>query len=186
YPNDLGPQWNAAARGLEERALKSLDAIDLESLSENGRLTYDVFRYARSRTLEGFRFPRELLPMDQFSNPVGDFVVLGSGNGAHPFKTRKDYEDFVQRMVDFQVWINQAITNMREGVRRGVVQPRPLMGQLLPQLRALVPAKIEDSILYGPLKTLPADLDANARTALTKQYRTAITHTTAAIRRLAD
>jgi uncharacterized protein (DUF885 family) len=186
FPNDLGPEWIAAARALEERALKSLDATDLKSLSENGRLTYDVFKYARTQTIEGFAFPRELLPVDQFSNPVGSFVVLGSGTGAHLFKTRKDYEDFIQRMAGFQVWIDQAITNMREGVRRGVVQPRPLMEQLLPQLRALVPAKVEDSILYGPLKSLPSDLDASARTGLTSQYRAAISRTTAAIQRLAD
>ena len=186
FPNNLGPEWIAAARGLEERALKSLDAIDVKSLSENGRLTYDVFKYARTQTIEGFAFPRELLPIDQFSNPVGSFVVLGSGTGTHPFKTRKDYEDFIQRMAGFQVWIDQAITNMREGVRRGVVQPRPLMEQLLPQLRALVPAKVEDSILYGPLQSLPSDLDASARTGLTSQYRAAISRTTAAIQRLAD
>jgi uncharacterized protein (DUF885 family) len=186
YPNNLGPEWNAAARALEERALESLAGIDVKSLSGNGRLTYDVFKYARTQGLESFRFPQELLPIDQFSNPVGSFVVLGSGTGAHPFKTRKDYEDFIQRMAGFQVWIDQAITNMREGVRRGVVQPRALMEQLLPQLRALVPARVEDSILFGPLKALPADLDANARAALTGAYRAAIARTTAAIQRLTD
>jgi len=186
YPNDIGPEWIAAARDLEESSLKSLDAIDAHALSESGRLTFEVFKYGRTQALRGFRFPRELLPIDQFSNPVGDFVVLGSGTGAQPFKTRKDYEDFIQRMAGFEVWVNQAITNLREGVRRGVVQPRPLMEQLLPQLTALVPARTEDSILYGPLKSLPKDLDEGARAQLRKDYSVAVARCTEAIRRLAD
>ncbi|HKE45934.1 MAG TPA: DUF885 domain-containing protein [Steroidobacteraceae bacterium] len=186
FPNDLSPEWRAADRALEERALKSLEGIDAASLSEGGRLTYDVFKYGRSQALRGFGFPRELLPIDQFNNGVGDFVVLGSGTGAQPFKTREDYENFIQRMAGFEVWVNQAITNMREGVTHGVVQPRPLMQQLLPQLRALVPAKIEDSILYGPLKSLPAGLDERARASLVDNYRAAISRCTQAIQRLAD
>ena len=33
-----------------------------------------------------------------------------------PFATVKNYEDFLGRMDDFSVWVDQAIANMRSGV----------------------------------------------------------------------
>jgi uncharacterized protein (DUF885 family) len=77
-------------------------------------------------------------------------------------------------MDDFNVWIDQAITNMRAGVAAGLTQPRPLVEKVLPQLAALSVAKPEDSVFYGPLRTLPADLDEPTRARLTQDYRAAI------------
>ncbi len=186
YPNDIGVAWREQALATERRYLAALEGIDASALSPEARLSYDVFKSRRQIVIESFDFPSELLPIDQFNNPAADLAVLGSGSGAHPFATLKDYENFLSRMQAFQAWIEQAITNMRAGVAAGITQPRPLVEKVLPQLEALTVAKPEDSVFYQPLRTLPDSLDAETRARLTADYRAGITRTLASYQRLED
>lgn len=186
YPNDIGPKWREQALANERQYLAALAKIDAAALSPQARLTYDVFKSRRQLAIESFDFPQQLLPIDQFNNPAGDFAVLGSGSGAHPFVTPKDYEDFIQRMHGMRVWIDQAIANMREGVKHGVTQPRPVIEKVLPQLKTLATARVEDSIFFQPLDQLPDGIDATTRQRLVADYRTAIERTLTSYRRLYD
>ncbi len=184
YPNDIGPEWRERALATERRYLAGLADIDVSALSSQARLTHDVFKSRREIIIEGFRFPQQLLPIDQFNNPAADFAVLGSGSGAHPFATLKDYEDFMRRMAHFQVWIEQAISNMRAGAAAGITQPRPLVEKVLPQLKALSAERPEDSVFDPPLRSLPANLDAATRERLVASYRAATARTLDSYRRL--
>lgn len=186
YPNDIGPKWREQALANERQYLAALAKIDAAALSPQARLTYDVFKSRRQLAIESFDFPQQLLPIDQFNNPAGDFAVLGSGSGAHPFVTPKDYEDFIQRMHGMRVWIDQAIANMREGVKHGFTQPRPVIEKVLPQLKTLATARVEDSIFFQPLDQLPDGIDATTRQRLVADYRTAIERTLTSYRRLYD
>ena len=110
--------------------------IDREQLEYRDQLSYDLFKIKRELSLEGNQFPSHLQPINQFYSVTNSFVQLGSGNGAHPFKTVKDYEDFLSRADDFSVIIDQIITNMKLGMQQGVTQPRILMQKLVPQIDA--------------------------------------------------
>jgi uncharacterized protein (DUF885 family) len=184
YPNDIGPEWRQQALANEREYLAALSRIDSDALSPQARLTYDVFQSRRQLTIERFAFPENLLPIDQFNNAAADFAVLGSGSGAHPFKTLGDYRDFMRRMSGMQIWIEQAIANMRAGVRAGYTQPRPVVEKVLAQLEALAVARPEDSIFDQPLHSLPNDIEPAARERLITEYRASIAATLGAYRRL--
>ena len=81
--------------------------------------------------------------------------ALGSGTNAQPFVTVADYENWLKRLDGFVVFMDQAIVNMREGVAKGVVQPRPVMEKVLPQLDAMIVAKAEDSPFFAPVSEVP-------------------------------
>jgi len=185
-PNDIGPEWRGQALATERHYLAALAEIGVGELAPQERLTYDVFKSRRELAIEGFRYPQQLLPIDQFNNPASDFAILGSGSGAHPFATLKDYEDFIRRMAGMRVWIDQAISNMRAGVKAGLTQPRPVVEKVLPQIKALGMARPEDSIFDQPLHSLPDSMDAKARQRLVADYRAAIATTLASYRRLHD
>jgi uncharacterized protein (DUF885 family) len=103
------------------------------------------------------------------------FAQLGSGNGLHPFKTVKDYEDFLKRVNGFVAWTDQAIINMREGIAKGYTLPKVLVERTLPQLAAQLVEKPEDSLYWGPIGNLPASFTEGERQQLTAAYRAAIT-----------
>ena len=171
---DIAPDAIAAEQKLQRDALARIKTIDRSLLPPRDQLSYDIFKSARERDIAGFAFPDELIPLNQFYSTPNSFVQLGSGNGLQPFKTVQDYDNFLQRLDGFVQWSDQAIVNMREGVKRGYTLPKLLAERTLPQLQAQVVAKPEDSLFWGPIKNLPASFTAAERERITQAYRAAI------------
>ena len=120
----LSPTWLADSLANEQDSLEELRAVDPAGLSDSDRITYDAFKYGREIAIEGYRYPAELLPVDQLFGRPAQFAVIGAGGDVHPFATAQDYDNFLARMDGFVAWVEQAINNMRSGVGKGVVQPR--------------------------------------------------------------
>ena len=89
--------------------------------------------------------------------------------------TVKDYDDWLKRAAKAPAIFDQAIVNMREGVKAGIVQPRVLMEKVLPQLEANITDDAEKSIFWGPIKNMPKEFSAADRDRLTAAFRTMIT-----------
>ena len=175
--NSNSPEYRAAAQTMDEEFLQRLLDIDRTQLGEQDQLSYDIFRINREQSLEGNQFPFHLQPINQFYSITNFFVQLGSGSSAHPFKTVKDYEDFLSRADDFSAIIDQLVTNMKQGMTEGVTQPRILMEKLLPQIDAHVVEDVEDSNFYAPVRNMPEDFSDADRERLTAAYEDKIMNT---------
>ena len=174
-------------RATEQRFLDQLDRIDRARLAPKDQLNYDVFQYGRRIALENLAFPGDLLPLDQFNNPASFFAQLGSGQTVQPFVTVRDYDNFAARMRQFPAWVDGAIAAMREGVKRGVVQPRVVVAKTIPQLAELIARTPEDSVFWQPIRNLPESIPIAERKRITAAYREAITSAVVpAYRRLRD
>jgi len=172
--NSIGADHIAATSALDREFLARLSELDRDQLSGQDLLSYDMFKLNRERSLEGDRFPGHLQPMNQFRSMTSFFVQLGSGSGLHPFKTVKDYEDFLSRADDFVTYVDQAITNMKQGMQQGVVQPRVLMQKLLPQIESQIVEDASDSGFFSPTENMPAAFSEEDRLRLTAAYTNAI------------
>ena len=175
--NSNSPGYRAAAQAMDEEFLQRLLEIDHSQLGYQDQLSYDIFRINREQSLEGNQFPFHLQPINQFYSITNFFVQLGSGASAHPFKTVKDYEDFLSRADDFSEIIDQIVSNMKEGMQAGVTQPRILMAKLQPQIDAHVVDNVEDSNFYTPVRNMPEDFSAEDRERLTAAYDDKIVNT---------
>jgi uncharacterized protein (DUF885 family) len=174
YTAGFSPDIRARESALVAEYLGRLRAIDRAALDEEHQLTYDVFRWDLESSQRSDQFPGHLVPLNQFFNFTAGFVGMGAGTGLHPFRTVKDYEDFLSRMQGFQKVVDDAIANMREGMATGVVQPRVLMERVLPQLSAHVVDDPTTSLFWGPITNLPAEFTPAERQRLTAQYDQAI------------
>ncbi len=175
--NTNSPEYIAEATAMDEEFLARLLKIDREQLGYQDQLSYDIFQINREQSLEGNQFPFELQPINQFYSMTSFFVQLGSGTGAHPFKTVKDYDDFLSRADQFAVNIDQIISNMQEGMRQGVTQPRILMEKLLPQIEAHIVDDVSESNFYGPVASMPEEFSDEDRARLTAAYEEKIGNT---------
>ncbi|MBT8102380.1 MAG: DUF885 domain-containing protein [Gammaproteobacteria bacterium] len=175
--NSISPEYRAAATAMDEEFLRRLLEIDREQLGYQDQLSYDLFKIKRAQSLEADQFPSHLQPINQFYSLTSTFARLGSGASAHPFKTVKDYDDFLSRADQFAINVDQAITNMREGMREGVVQPRILMEKLVPQLASQIVDEPEDSSFYAPVRNMPDAFSAEDRARLTAAYADKISNT---------
>lgn len=185
--NSNSPEYIAAATAMDEEFLQRLLAIDRSELNVQDQLSFDLFRIKREQSLEGDQFPFHLQPINQFYAITSLFVRLGSGTSAHPFKTVKDYDDFLSRADDFSLIVDQLITNMKEGMRQGVTQPRILMEKLLPQVDSQIVDDPKASGFYAPVDNMPEDFGEEDRVRLTAAYEDKISNTIVpAYRRLSN
>jgi uncharacterized protein (DUF885 family) len=184
-PNYMSEEYEELDRDFEQRYLDRAHAIGAEGLIGQDRLSYDIFTLNRESALEEAKFPSRLLPVNQFYNFANTFAQLGSGTGAQPFKTVKDYDDWLRRAARIPVLFEQAMVNMRAGMQAGIVEPRALMEKVLPQLDANAPDDVEKSIFWGPVTAMPQDFGAADRERLTTAFRNVIgTQLTPAYRKL--
>jgi uncharacterized protein (DUF885 family) len=180
-------EYQLAAESLERRFLARARAIGPAGLQDSERISYDAFVNGRAQQLNGARFPEWLLPVNQMDSMASSIAVLGSGESAQPFRTVRDYENFLKRLDGFVAWSKSAQAAMRMGMRRGVVQPRVLMLKTVPQLRAVGVRDPRDSMFWKPVRSMPADFSAADRARLEAAYAEALaTKVLPAYRRLAD
>ena len=175
--NTNSAEYRAAEEAMDKEFLARLLEIDRDQLNYQDQLSYDLFKINREQSLEGNQFPFHLQPINQFYSVTNFFVQLGSGTSAHPFKTVKDYDDFLSRADDYSEIVDTIIANMKEGLQKGVTQPRILMEKLLPQVNAHIVDDVEDSNFWGPIKNMPADFSDDERKRLTAAYEDKITNT---------
>ena len=167
----VSPSWMADWLATEQEALAKLATIDPQKLSGDDLVSYEAFKRGRTIAVEGFRYPSELLPVDQFNGLHTDFAVLGSGEGIHPFDTTQDYENFLGRMDGFVEWVDQSINNMRSGAAKGIVQPRVVVERTIPQLAVLAVEDPKQSVFWQPLRNFPNAVPAGDRERLVAAYR---------------
>ena len=120
-PNFLTAEFRQQAHDFTVRWLKTIEDVGPEGLSGQDRLSYDIFVKNAKDSLEGEQFPGHLMPMNQFTNLAGFAAQLGSGTGPQPFKTVKDYDNWRARGAKMPAIFDQAIANMREGMRLSLI-----------------------------------------------------------------
>jgi len=173
-PNYLSPEYRAQEREMNERYLAAVQEFDPAQLSGEDRISYEIFLRERMHQRESERFPSYLLPLSQTGGLPTMMPALGSGTNVQPFVTVADYENWLERLDGFIVFMDQAIVNMREGVAQGVVQPRPVMEKVLSQLDTLIVSKAQESPFYGPIAKIPDTVPVAERERLTVAYKAAI------------
>lgn len=164
------------AKTLNQKYLTQLGVIKKAGLTASQLLSIDVLTYKlkseNERLNNSLGFCR---PVDQFVFSFSTkFATLGSGAGFVPFTTEKDYRNFISRMKGFQIWVNQAIANMKKGVELNNTNPRAAMEKVPAQLKPLFEGTVEANVFYKPLLKLPNGLDSLAAIQLKKDYSSAI------------
>jgi len=176
-PNSLSAAYRAKEHAFALRWLDRIKAVDEATLDDADRISVDIFRRNLERSLEGERFPDYLIPINQFYNLGSNFVQLGSGTGAQPFKTVQDYDNWLKRAGQIPVLFDQAIANMQEGVAKGIVQPGVLMTKTILQLDQIIVPEPEKSLFWKPVAAMPASFPDADRQRLIASYRELITAT---------
>lgn len=175
-PNAISQDFISKEIGFYTETQKKLQTLDYESLSDKDKTVYDVLDFTLKDKIEKYAYHPELMPFNQFEGLPLDFPLLGSGDGNQPFKTTKDYDNFLKRIDAFAVWMNTAEKNFRDGMKQNVVLPKKLVVKMIPQMRGeeIISENFDKNIFYGPIKKIPANFSAADRQKYTVLYQNAI------------
>jgi uncharacterized protein (DUF885 family) len=155
--------------------LNGLKKFDRNTLNDNDKISYDIFKRDLEIALEGFSYKTNLVPFTQFSGLQFTLAQLGAGTGAQPFKTVKDYEDWLNRAKKFAAWSDSAIIYFKKGIAQNFVLPKALVIKMVPQLEALPTDDVTKSVFYGPINKFPAGFAEMDKTRFTEAYKKLIT-----------
>ena len=167
-----------AERAAAQDDLRRLDAIDRTWLTPVERIAYDSFAWQHGMNLRQYDPARVSvwlpLKLDHLNGWHLFFPDLSSGIGVAPYKTVADYDNGLARIDGFVIYRERALARAREGLARGVVQPRLVVEHMIDQFDAFIAQGVEGSTYYGPIRRLPGELPLAERDRLTRAYAEAI------------
>ena len=152
----------------------ALQNITVEDLSEEEKNSYEIIKWEVEIGKDLLKQPTNLLPVHQFWGTHLTMGQFAGGTGAQPFKTEKDYTNFLKRMDKYAVWIDSAMVYMKKGMAKGVVLPKSLTVKLIPQFAEMATPNIEDNLFYSAIKLMPASFPDSIKEDLTAKYTATI------------
>src|ERR1044071_845167 len=173
-PNNLTDEFRASEKAFFGRYLAAVRRLDRKRLSLEDQLSCGILQWECETQLDRLRFPMHLMPINQFSSLHLYIGQWAGGTSAQPFKTVRDYENWLKRLDAFKDWCHTAVGNMREGLKRGYVLPKALTEKTIPQMTAMTKTPVEDHLYFAPIKQMPAGFSDADRTRLTVAYTTMI------------
>ncbi len=170
FPNSIALHYRKQVLDFYQRYKDQLLSIDATGLNENDRLSYDILLYECNNNIEGSRFNDHLMPITQIRSATLMVGLLASGKGNQPFKTVKDYDNWLARVDGYIAWCDTAMVNMRKGMAQGYVIPKVLAQKVVPQMAAFDHGPAQEHHFYAPINDMPDGFSAEDKERLTKAY----------------
>lgn len=170
-PNILSAAWRQQSHDFTTEWLGKVEKLGSDGLQGQDLLSYEIFVRDARASLAAERYPSWMMPISQYYNVGSIMAILGAGAGAQPFNTVQDYDTWSRRSLGIPELFDQAIDNMRQGMKAGVVQPRDLMEKVLPQLDAVIKPTAEESIFWSPIRTMPNTIAAEDKARISAEYK---------------
>ena len=148
-----------------------LSKIDFESLSDEEKNSFDIIKWEVAVGKDLLQQNANLTPIHQFWGTHLTMAQLAAGESAQPFKTEKDYKNFLKRMDLYAVWLDSAMVYMQKGIDKNVVLPKVLSFKVLNQFDEMITEKAEDNIFYTSIKSIPSDISDTQKEAIKKRIR---------------
>lgn len=169
-PNNISVGYRNQLRDFYQGYQDKLKSVDRATLSEDDALSYDLLIYQCKTNLEGLKFNDHLMPISQIQSMPLQVAQLAAGTGNQPFKTVKDYDNWLSRLDGFVVWCDTAIANMKKGMATGYVIPKALALKVVPQMASFDHGPVKEHLYYKPILNMPADFSAEDKARLEKAY----------------
>jgi len=191
YDDDLTTAYLDARRKINSDTRSRLSLIDRKALKGQDQLTYDILDWSlgddASELKPGIADRFRLLPLNQFNGAQISFAREAQERDAAPFNQPRDYDNAIRRMLGFSRWLDQAIANMREGLKQGVTEPRAVVERMIAQVDTIAGGDPELSVFMRPAKNVPNRIAAADRARVVESYRAAVSgELIPAYRRLAE
>ena len=148
-----------------------LNEFDNSNLSKDDVLSKKVLLWECETNLERLNFKEQYTPINQMWTLQLNIGQYAAGLSAQPFKTVKDYNDWLSRLDDYIIWLSSAEDRMKEGIVNGYVLPKSLIIKVIPQLKTIINTNLDENLFYSPIRQFPSDFSEDEKSVLTNKYK---------------
>ncbi len=174
-PIDFTDSFRDSLHRFYDKYNTKLASYDTTKLNEQDKLSIDFFRYNLNLSIEQLKFHENYIPFTQFVGLTLTMGQFGSGEGGQPFKTVKDYDNWLLRASTFSAWADSAVVYFKKGIAANYVLPKALVVKMIPQMYDLVTTNVNTHLFYAPIKKMPATFIEADKKRLTAAYTKLIT-----------
>lgn len=163
--------------------LEVLKAYDSTNVSAADWMSLRVMKWDCSVKLQGVMNPIvtvaspiydlpsfELMPLFQIQSLHLYAAQLASGASVQPFKTVKDYNNWLHRLEDYLIFLDTSIEKMKSGMAKGIVLPKVLTLKMMPQIASFIDIPLEENLFYQPIINIPDTFSDADKKALQKSF----------------
>ncbi len=148
-----------------------LAAISCDQLGREGCINYRMFERQMHQFLAHYETRDYLIP---FNSDWGFYLSWARWGEQAELSTEADYRNYLLRLQEMSVVMDEYIALMREGLRTGMTQPRVILdGREVPVRKQLV-EKPQRSTFYQPFLHLNKNIPAKTREELQQQASTVV------------
>ncbi len=131
------------------KMIETLKSMDLNNLSRENKINYDLFLEKIEEEIREYNFKSYLMPLNQMDGVQNTFIYTVQ---IMPFKTYKDFNNYLARLKAFPKYIDQLINLMRIGQESGYTVPKVAIVNVVSQIRDQLPANYKDSAYYSVME----------------------------------
>ena len=171
---EMTDSYRAKQAAFFDKYETELAKVDETKLNSEEKISYEIIKWEVSIGKDLLKQPANLMPVHQF---WGTHLTMGQyagGTSAQPFKTEKDYRNFLKRMDLYAVWMDSAMVYMKKGMAKGIVLPKALTIKVIPQFAEMSTPSITDNLYFSSVKIMPATFSEAVKEDLTAKYTAVI------------
>jgi len=150
--------------------LNEVSKFKMNDLSDVDKMSKSILEWECKTNLKSLSFNTQYTPIDQMWSIHLIVGQLASAEGAQPFKTISDYNNWLVRLDGYMKWLEDAEIKMKEGMSDGYVLPKSLISKVIPQIKALTNSDLKNNLFYSPINNFPSDFDKETKSKLDKIY----------------
>tara|TARA_B100000768_G_C11284579_1_gene381363 strand:+ start:9970 stop:11730 length:1761 start_codon:yes stop_codon:yes gene_type:complete len=169
-PNNLTDEFRNNEKVFYSNYLDQLNKFDNHNLNGQDLLSKKVLLWECNRNLDRLSFNEQFTPLNQMWTLQLDIGQYAAGLSAQPFKTVKDYNNWLSRIDDYLMWLKTAENRMRQGMINGYVLPKSLIKKVIPQLKTILNSNLEQNLFYSPARQFPNSFTEDEKSILTEKY----------------
>ncbi|WCO00766.1 DUF885 domain-containing protein [Psychroserpens ponticola] len=173
-PNFLSDDYAKQIKAFYQKYKTKMNSFSDNELSPSQQLSKEILNWECDIILQGLSFNEDLMPINQMWTLQLTIGQLASGSSSQPFNTIEDYKNWLKRIDGYLLWMNSAEEKMKEGIDRGYVLPESLIVKVLPQLKALTTANMDEHLFYNPIKNFPERFPEKDKAKLAELYESKI------------
>lgn len=158
-PGNLTDMSMAALADRQQQRLalqQRLLAVDVTALSEQEQIDHAILAYRLADEIDQYRFLAHLTPLTSES---GFHTSLAFSFQRSLLRQPEDYQLYLQRLAALPTYMAQQTALMREGLARGVTQPKVVLAGFEQSIISYVVTSPEQSVFFQPLQRKPDTLD---------------------------
>ncbi|CAL2093716.1 DUF885 domain-containing protein [Tenacibaculum sp. 190524A02b] len=176
FPNFLSETYAQKKNAFYTTYKNRLTEFDNTSLTESQQMSKAVLNWDCEIELAQASYKNDILmPVNQMWTVNLTMGQLASGSSAQPFKTVKDYENWLSRLEQYNVWLQSVKERMLQGIKEGYVLPKSLIKKVIPQFKVLAETTLTNHLFYSPVKNFPKAFSNDEQKKLAVAYKTVLT-----------